>query len=189
MSTILAGLVVALMALPVLAGQPTPTPVAKQQQKAQKGRVLQQQGKEVQSTATPTSEPVGAITFGRDNMTSREAMTPTPSVEGKPTKDQRQEQPRPTPAPAESINLNSSRSNIYRVVQPTVTPTAEPVESSNLNSSRSNTFRVIQTTPTQAPAESINLNSSRSNIYRAVQPTVTPTKSPKKKNSGHATEK
>jgi hypothetical protein len=115
-------LAAALVALPVFAGQPTPTPVPKQPQKAQKGRVLQQQGKQTQPTTVATPEPVGAVTFGRDKMASREAMTPSPSVErGKPTKDQKQEQPQPTPAPVGSINLNSSRSN--RVARPTVTMT------------------------------------------------------------------
>lgn len=123
MKRILSVLAVALVALPLVAGGPTPTPVANRQKVDKVHTVLSQQGRAVMPTVRPTAEPVGAVKFGRDTLASREAMTPSPSVEGKPSKDQKQEQQKPTPAPAASSNLNSSRSNTFRVVQPTMTPT------------------------------------------------------------------
>jgi len=111
MKKLLLVLAVALAALPVFAGEPTP--VARQQQPG--NRVLSQQGRAVQSTVTQTP----SVERGKPTKDQREAplsgpdtagrqpqgVTPTPSVErGKPTKDQRS---------------NSSD----RVVPPTMTPT------------------------------------------------------------------
>ena len=105
-------LAVALLALPVFAGEPTP--VARQQRP--KNRVLSQQGRSVQPTVTltptpsvergkPTKDQREAALSGPDTARQQQGLTPTPSVEkGKPSKQQ---------------ESNSSG----RVVQPTVTPT------------------------------------------------------------------
>lgn len=122
MNRILAVLAVALVALPVFAEEPTPTPGVNRQKSDKVHTVLSQQGRAVKPTVRPTTEPVGAIKFGRDTLASREAKTPSPSVEGRPSKDEKQEQVKPTASPAASINLNSSRAN-SRGVQPTMTPT------------------------------------------------------------------
>jgi len=102
-------LVVALVASPVSAGQPTPTQVAEHSPKAREAHAAQPQGKQAHPTRAATPEPVGSVNLNssRSNRVGQPNVTMRPSM---------------APVPVGSVNLNSSRSN-YRVGQPTVTKT------------------------------------------------------------------